>query len=75
MCSLSSETQKPGDLQTNIMRQEDKSAALRGQRAEQRIKQIKHCVHTGTQPAIIHTATLHPHTTILLHATGQLTSN
>lgn len=44
MCSLSSETQKTGDLQTNIMKQEDKMETLRGERerAVQRIKQIKH---------------------------------
>ncbi len=43
MCSLSSETQKTGDLQTNIMKQEDKNmnAARTESRAEQRIKQIK----------------------------------
>lgn len=34
MCSLSSETQKTGDLQTNIMKQEDKMETLQRERAE-----------------------------------------
>lgn len=82
MCSLSPETQKTGDLQTNIMKQEDKMRTLRGQRAEQRIKQIKHwsqtvraawCLHTHTdiQSNFMQTTTKQANKTILQHNTSK----
>lgn len=68
MCSPSSAAQRSGDLQTNIMKREDKMGMQRGHRAEQRIKQIKHWSQTVRAAWRPYTHKHNTHTSVQCHA-------